>query len=282
MLTLITESLKRLKLAQVSTLSAALSFFSILSLAPLITISIAIAGLFLSRDTIENQIVPRASEVIGLPATALVRSIVDDGNSPTPGGIVALMSFGVLLYGASRIFWQLRLSLNVVWGLTPGIHASIKGRLLAMAYVLIAGIFLAGAVMFNALGATLLIGTVRTLLSGFAPIAWLLSLLIAPITYFIIFAAVFRFLPGADISWSCIWPGAAMTAALFWIGNYLIWLGISYNFARTATSFYGAAGSVIVLLLWVYASAWIFLFGAKLIQVYAERRGTPIVPHSSY
>lgn len=270
MFQLIKKSIRALNVVRVSTLAAALSFFSILSLAPLITITIFVAGLFFSEDTVKNQIVTGTSQLIGAPAAAIVRNIVNNSSRVTAGGILPLISFGVLLYAASRIFWQLRISLDFLWGVKAGERASIRARLLTVAWVLGVGVFLVGAMLLNALAAALVSGFAETLFSDSRAIVWLLSMLVAPTAYCVIFAAIFRFFPSIRLNWSSIWPGAALTAVLFWIGNHTIWFFLAFN---TTASLYGAAGIVVILLLWTYASAAILLFGAEYTRVIAEHRG---------
>ncbi|MCG6856893.1 MAG: YihY/virulence factor BrkB family protein [Salaquimonas sp.] len=259
------------------TLSAALAFYAMLSLAPLITIAILIAGLFLSEATISRELVTGTERFVSPTAAALVRDIIENSRSPATGGVFALIGFGSLLYAASRIFLQLRNSLDFIWGLeNVSVHAKRKYRKSVVTYLisfgaaLLAGLSLVGAMTLNALGATLPFHVVWELLSQFQVLAWLLGLLAAPLLYFCVFATMFKFLPSANVKWSNVWLGAALTAGLFWIGNYLIWLFLAHN---VAASFYGAAGSIIIFLLWTYASAWIFLFGAKFTQVHAKLHG---------
>jgi len=275
------ESLKGLNPNEVPVLAAALAFYALLSLAPLITISIAIAGLVFNQAAVEGGIVTATAEFIGEPAAVYVQDIIRNSFSTTTGGLLAVVSFVFLLFAASTVFWQLRISLNMVWGLMPTSEQSsqnyretIKDRQLSVVAALAVGFLLLGAMLFNALAATIFLRPIQNLLAGFEWIAWLLSLVVAPAMYLVIFAAIFKLLPNAKIKWRDVWPGAAVTAGLFWIGSYLIWL---YLARSGVASIYGAAGSIIVFLLWIYASAWIFLFGAKFTQVYANKYGTPIV-----
>lgn len=273
MFALITKSFRELNPNHVQILSAALSFFLIFSLAPLITISVSILGLFFSTTAIRNQITQGARELIGPVAAELVEGILESSSSLTAGGILALLSFAVLLYAASRIFWQLRVALNIIWGLMPE-RADLKARLLAMAIVPIVGLVLAAAMLFNAFAGTLMDGPFKAFFASFGPLARVLSMLIAPAVYFGVFALIFKYMPTVHVAWSLVWRGAAATTGLFWIGNSLIWL---YLEQVTVRSIYGAAGSLIIFLLWTYYTSWIVLFGAKYTQVRAEHRGESIL-----
>lgn len=282
MLDLIKDSLKGLNPTDVPVLAAALAFYTLLSLAPLVTISVAIAGLVFNQAAAEGEIVIATAEFIGEPAALLVQDIIKNSFNTTTGGLLALVSFVFLLFAASTVFWQIRVSLNTIWGLMPDAEeehhdyfVTLRDRLLSVVAALVAGISLLGTMLLNALAATLFLRPVQNLLIGLGWVAWLLSLVVAPILYLIIFAAIFRLLSSARIKWRDVWPGAAVTAGLFWIGSYLIWIYLSRS---GISSVYGAAGSIIVFLLWIYASAWIFLFGAKFTQVYANKYGTPIMP----
>jgi membrane protein len=262
--------------------AAALAFYTLLSLAPLVTITVAISGLVFDQAAVESQILTMATDIIGEPAANLLQSIFKINAEPTTGGILAAISFVFLLFAASTMFWQLRVSLNTVWGLRPeatdvrqNYLVTLMDRLLALVTVLVVGFLLLGALLLSALATAISLIPVQALLANFQWLAWLLSLVVSPVIYLLIFAAIFKFLPRSNVRWRDLWPGAAVTAVLFWLGGYLIWL---YLARSGVASIYGAAGSLIVFLLWVYASAWIFLFGAKFTQVYANTYGIPIEP----
>lgn len=281
MFSLLRESVKQLNPIEIPVLAAALAFYALLSLAPLVIISIAIAGLIFSQSAAESQILAATAEFIGKPAAVVVQDIIRNISNATTSGLAAALSFLFLLYAASRIFWQLRISLHTIWALMPKAQqadqyyqATIKDRLLSIVAVLVVGVLLLAAMLLNALAAGGFLGTVRHWLAGFEGLAWVLSFAVAPALYMLIFAAIFKWLPNAKVSWSVVWPGAALTACLFWIGGYIIWW---YLVHRAVGSVYGAAGSLVIFMLWTYASAWIFLFGAKFTQVYAGKHGTPIV-----
>ncbi len=282
---MIKESLKGLNPTDVPVLAAALAFYALLSLAPLVTISVAIAGLVFNQAAVEGQIVTATADFIGEAAAVFVQDIIKNSLNTTTGGILAIVSFVFLLFAASTVFWQLRVSLNTIWGLMPNVEegdhnyrVTLIDRLLSVVAALAVGLLLLGALLLNALAAAIFLKPVQNLLANFEWIAWLLSLVIAPVLYMLIFAAIFKLLPNAKIKWRDVWPGAAVTAGLFWIGGHIVWLYLAHS---GVASIYGAAGSIIVFLLWIYASAWIFLFGAKFTQVYANKYGTPIVPIES-
>lgn len=280
MFSLLKDSVKGLNPIDVPVLAAALAFYALLSLAPLIIISIAIAGLIFSQSAVETQIVAAAAELVGKPAGVVVQDIIKNISDTTTGGLAAAISSLLLLFAASRIFWQLRVSLHTIWDLMPKseqidqyYEATIKDRLLSIGAVLVVGLLLLGAMLLNALAAPVFSGFLHNLVGGFKGLGWVLSLAVAPALYAVIFAGIFKFLPNAKVKLSVIWPGAVLTAVLFWIGGYIIWW---YLANKAVGSVYGAAGSIIIFLLWAYVSSWIFLFGAKFTQVYAEKHGKPI------
>lgn len=282
MFNLISKTLKGLDPTDVPVLAAALAFYTLLSLAPLVTITVAIAGLVFNQAAVEGQIVAVTAEFIGQQAAVFIQGIVRNSSNPTTGGILAVVSFVFLLFAASTVFWQLRVSLNTVCGFMP--HPELKeqeyvvtliDRLLSLAAALVVGLLLLAALVLNALLAAIFLKPVQILLANFELLAWLLSLVVAPALYTVVFAAIFKLLPRAIVKWRDVWAGAAMTAVLFWIGGHIVWLYLSRS---GVASIYGAAGSIIVFLLWIYSSAWIFLFGAKFTQVYANTYGTPIEP----
>lgn len=282
MFALIKETLKGLNPNDVPVLSAALAFYALLSLAPLVTISVAIAGLVFNQAAVEGKIVAATAEFIGEPAAVFVQDIIKNSLNTTTGGILAVLSFAFLLFAASTVFWQLRVSLNTVWGLMPQTEqaahdylVTLTDRLLSLVAALVVGFLLLGSLLFNTLAAAVFLRPLQNLLAGFELIAWLLSLVVAPALYTVIFAAIFKLVPRAKIRWRDVWPGAAVTAVLTWIGGQVVWFYLVFS---GVASIYGAAGSIIVFLIWIYASAWIFLFGAKFTQVYANKYGNPIGP----
>ena len=183
-----------------------------------------------------------------------------------------------LLFGAGGVVGQLQTSLNTIWGVTPksgrGVWGLIRDRFISFAMVLGVGFLLLVSLAITALltGLTQFMGS---LVGGAAFIAHLLDILVSFSFVTILFAIIYKFLPDALIRWKDVWIGAALTSLLFTVGKFLIGF---YLGSSGVASAYGAAGSLITVLLWVYYSSLIFFFGAEFTQVYASKYGSGVVP----
>jgi len=263
--------------------AAALAYYTIFSLAPLLIVSVAIASLAFSRAAAEGRIVAQIEGTVGEVAATAIQDILVNSTDVVSGSVATGIGILLSLYGASTVFWQLRASLNAMWGIAPrertlrqNIVAVIKGRLLSAAAVLATGFVPLISLLINALWSAVPEGTRRGLLSSLAAYVPLLRLLASPVVFTVVFALIFKLLPQAKIRWREVWLGAAVTALLFWLGNALLGLYLAHS---VVTSLYGAAGSLVAFLVWTYYTASIVLFGAKFTQVYANQYGVPIVPH---
>jgi membrane protein len=269
---------------QASLYAAALAFYTIFSLAPLAVISVGIAGLVFNRTAVEGDLVEIVEEMAGAQIARLIQDILLSYVLPSraSSGLATLIGLGVMIYGASIIFSQLRLSLNAMWEIVPkavnlrqNILVMIKNHLLSAAAAISMGVYLLVALILNNLWAALPTESIRAMFPGTAYLVPLLTFVISPVLYWLPFALIYKLLPQAKVRWRDVGPGAALAAILFWIGGQLIGL---YLTRSSFTSVYGAAGSLVALLIWVYYSAQIFLFGAKFTQFYAELYGLPITP----
>jgi membrane protein len=260
--------------------AAALAFYTLLSMAPLIIIAVAIAGTVLGRGTAENEALRLLAETMGTQAADTVRGWVEEASAT--GGAASFIGFALLLYTASRLTAQLRTALNQVWNvdqaLAEGFQASVRGylrrRLFAFVLVLAAGPLL------------LVVFASRALLSGLyhlvfpqAPLAGSLvqfaQLTFSFVLVALISAVVFKYVPDTRVGWHAVRWGAVLTSLLFNVGNWLVGLYLGHTaIAQT----YGAAGSVVVVLLWLYFSAQMFLAGAEFTQVYAAHFGRGLTP----
>ncbi len=247
-------------------LSAALSLYTILSLAPLLVITFkVVAMIWHGQEVARQQIMRQMSQLMGSQAADAIKPMLDGTSKPGGGHVATIVSTLVLLFSATGVFVELQDSMNTIWGVKPapnrGIYAFIRNRLLSLGMVF--GIaFLLLVSMF-----------LTAVLSSFAN--WLISnsgwLLIAVdvivsfVVVWILFAAIFKFLPDVQLSWRHVGAGALLTAALFTIGKY----GLAIYFKKAApTSAFGAAGSLAAVLLWVYYSAFILFFGAEFTKVW--------------
>lgn len=259
-------------------LAAALSYYTIFSIPPLLIITIAIAGLVFGQEAAESRIIAQFSSLIGADSAEALQAMI--ANARHPGESVAAAIFGViiLLFGASGVFGQLQDALNTIWGVAPkpgqGILSMIKNRFFSFSMVLGLSFLLLVSLIISTALAT--VGEfVSALLPDLTILAQLLNLLISLSAVTVVFALIFKVVPDVEIAWSDVWIGAAVTAVLFVLGQFAIGLYLGNS---DVTSTYGAAGALVVILLWVFYSAQIMFIGAEFTQVYADRHGARIVP----
>jgi membrane protein len=259
-------------------LSAALAYYSIFSIAPLLIIAVSVAGLALGEEAVQGELEGQLRAYVGPQAAASVQSMVQSASRPADGWLGATVGFLVMLLGASGVFAQLKDALNTVWEVKPrsggGVAGFLRARLvsfgmvLAIGFLLLTSLFLTTALAaFNGyierfLGIPQFLGT----LLGFAASFGIVTVL---------FAFIFKVLPDARVQWRNVWVGAVATGFLFEIGKF----ALSFYLGRESTaSGFGAAGSVVLLLLWVYYASCILLFGAEFTRVYARATGHAILP----
>ncbi|MCA9924157.1 MAG: YihY/virulence factor BrkB family protein [Anaerolineales bacterium] len=261
-----------------SMLAASLAYYTIFAIAPLLVIAVAVAGFVFGEAAAEGQIVTAIQDTVGREAAVVIEQLVAKSGESNAGTIATIISTTLLFFGASGLFGQLQRALNIIWGITPdpgqGITGVIRKRLLSFGMVLLVGLLLllsltAGTII-NALGNLLehIFPVVGPLLPSMEVIASFALLIL-------LFTLLFRILPDADVSWRDVFLGAVVTAVFFTIGEYLIGLYLSHS---TVSSTYGAAGSLVIVLLWIYYSAQIMLFGAEFTQTYANKYGSKVKP----
>jgi membrane protein len=252
-------------------LGAALAFYTVLSLAPLVIVVLAIVSLALGESSAQAQLTGQVEQMVGADGADAVKGILERGDRPGAGLFASILGTLTLLFGASGVFGELRASLNTLWDLpapkSSGIFNMIRERLLSFGMVLAIGFLLLVALIVSALFAAM-----GKFLGGLLPLpeavmqAGTFVLSLAGITG--LFGLILRYVPDTRMAWRAVWVGAFTTAVLFTMGKFLIGL---YLGKATIASSYGAAGSLVVLIVWVYYSAQIFFFGAQFTQVYAER-----------
>ena len=255
--------------------AAALSYYTLFSLAPLLIISIAVAGFVFGHEAAHNQIVMTIQGLVGRESAEAVQAMIQSAsNRPESGMLSSLIGGIVLLFGAGGVVGQLQTSLNTIWGVKAqsdsGVHEFIRRRFISFAMVLAVGFLLLVSLTISALisGVAQFMGA---LIGEAALIAHVLDILLSFGFITLLFATIYKLLPDVEIQWNDVLTGAAMTSVLFTIGKSLIGL---YLGSSAITSIYGAAGSIITVLLWVYYSALIFLLGAEFTQVYAGMYGS--------
>ncbi len=260
-------------------LAAAIAYYTIFSLSPLIIIALAVAGQFFNGDAARAQLLAQISSFMGQPTATFIGSILDSSALSQGSFVATCISLGVLLVGASGIFGQVQFALNKIWDVPPQLKRNLismlKIRLRSFLMVLLVGImllvFLILSAMASSINASINIGAQNT---------WLpqaINFIVIFVIFTILCAMIFRIVPDKEITWADVWLGAGITTTLFMIGRYAI--GLYINFTRSGSA-YGAAGSLIVLLIWIYYSAHIFLLGAEFTHVYALKFGSHRHPES--
>ena len=267
---------------QAPMLGAALAYYTVFSLAPLLIITIAIAGLIFGAEAAQGQIFDQLRGLLGAASGKAMQEIVQSASAEPKTGVVAtVIGFVTLLFGASGVFGQLQASLNIIWGVQPkpgrGIVGIIRDRSLSFGFILVVGFLLLVSLLLTA--AIAFVGKqFGTMVPGMEAVIQLLNSILSLAVITLLFAMMFKILPDANIAWRDVWTGAFITALLFTIGKFA--LGLYLGRSGVASS-YGAAGSLIVLLLWVYYSSQILFFGAEFTQVYANRFGSHVTPSSN-
>ena len=255
-------------------LGAALAYYTIFSLAPLLLIAIAIAGVVFGREAAQGEIFSQLRGVLGEQAASGVQEMVKSAAKPKTGTLATVVGIVTLLFGAAGVFGQLKDALNTIWNVEPkkksGILGLLKDRFLSFAMVLGTGFLLLVSLVIDSAVAAAghFIGD---RLPGGETLWQGVQLIVSLAVVTLLFALIFRFLPDIHPTWRDVWFGAVFTAVLFVVGKFALGL---YLGKSAVGSSYGAAGSLVVLLLWVYYSAQILFFGAEFTQVYARTHGS--------
>ncbi len=257
--------------------AAALAFYMVFSLAPSLIIIVAVAGAFAGRLAARTALFHQITVFVG-PRAASFLQILSEGASQGSGATSTVIGIALTLFGATAVFVELQSSLNHIWHVEPKADRFVRrllySRLLSFLMVLAIGVLLLAALAAGAMLAALghIFGD-RFPLPGV--VAQTTGMVVSFALMVVLFAAIYKTLPDVLISWKDVWVGAAITAVFMAVGRLLIILYLARSSLR---SVYGAAGSLVMILLWVYYSAQIFLFGAEFTQVYARRYGSNILP----
>lgn len=276
---LVKDTFKEWTEDNVPLLAAALAYYTVFSLAPLLIIAIAIAGAVFGEAAAQGELVNQIQGLVGRDGAEAIQGMIQNAHKPGSGGIFStIVGIVLLLVGASGVFGQLQTALNTIWEVKPkpgqGMRSFLQSRFLSFAMVVVIGFLLLVSLLLSAI-----LAGISTFFSGFIPQYAMLGQLINFIISFgvitLLFASIYKFLPDVHVPWKNLWVGSAVTALLFNIGKHLLGL---YLGSSSVGSTYGAAGSFVVLLVWVFYSAQILLIGAEFTQVYSKYRGTPIRP----
>jgi membrane protein len=259
-------------------LGAALAYYAIFSLAPLLLIVIGVAGLVWGREAVQGQLVGQLQGIVGEQGGQAIQTMIANAGKHGSGVAATIIGLVTILFGATGVFVQLQNALDRIWNVEPkpgaGIWGFVKTRMLSFGMIL--GI---GFLLLISLVVATAVTAVSTWATGLMPAAKVLTEGLAFVVSFalttLLFAMIFRFLPDVKITWRDVWIGAAATALLFTLGKFLIGL---YLAKSSVASTYGAAGSLVVVLLWIYYSSQILFLGAEFTQVYASHYGSNIRP----
>ena len=253
---------------------AALAYYSVLSLAPLVILVVAIAGLAFGEAAARGQIVYQIQDLIGYQGAEAVQTVLKATYKPKTGIVASALGVLTLLFGASGVFGELRDSLNTIWDAPApaawSILSELKSRFFSFAMVLGIGFLLLVSLVVSAV-----LATVEKYFSTALPVPPAVLLIINDVISLVaitfLFALTYKYVPDVRLEWNDVWIGAAGTAFLFTLGKF----GIGFYLGRAAVgSAYGAAASLVVVLVWVYYSAQIFLFGAEFTHIYATSHGS--------
>ncbi len=251
-------------------LGASLAFYTTLALAPLSIIAVAVAGYFFGAEAARGEIVDQIDHLVGQQGAIAVEELIQKASEPHQSRLATVISIVLLVIGATGVFAELKDSLDVIWEVKRkpglGIWAMAKTQLLAFAVVIGTGFLLLVSLVLTAT-LTAFSQWLGQWLPGTLWTAYVLDLLISFLIITLLFTLIFKLLPDVTVSWKDVWIGSVFTAVLFMIGKFLIGIYIG---SASIGSIYGAAGSLVIVLVWTYYSSQILFFGAELIRAYAK------------
>ncbi|RFM26329.1 YihY/virulence factor BrkB family protein [Deminuibacter soli] len=260
-------------------LSASLAYSTIFSLGPLLLLMMSLASIFFGQDAIEGRVFQQLNDLIGAGAAKQVQDIIRNIQFSGKTHMALITSIIILIVGATSLFIEIQDSLNIIWRVRAkpkkGWLKFLQNRLLSSSMIISLGFLLVASLIVNGLVDALSAILSRYISDVAVVLMSIINMLITFIVIALLFGIMFKFLPDVKIKWRDVRTGALVTAVFFMLGRYLIGLYIS----TTGTgSTYGAAGSIIILLVWIYYTAVIFYLGAEFTQVYSETYGTRIQP----
>lgn len=255
-------------------LGAGLAYYTVLSIAPLLIVVIGVIGLAFGHKAATGQIMDQIQGLVGQEGAKAIQTVIANADKPKTGTLATILGLITLFLGASGVFIELRDSLNSIWDVkakdSGGVWATIRDRVFSFGMVLAIGFLLLVSLALSA-------GTEAAMkyVNGILPLpGWtleVLNIVFSLVVITVLFALIYRFVPDDKVAWRDVWVGAGVTAILFTLGKFLIGL---YLGKASIGSTYGAAGSLVVVLAWIYYSAQIFFFGAEFTHVYAIRKGS--------
>ena len=255
-------------------LGAALAYYTIFSIAPLLLLAVAISGMVCGQEAAQGAIAKQLDNVMGAATAKSVQEMIANAAKPKTGTMATIISVITLLFGASGVFGQLKDALNTIWNVEgkprPGIIGFVRNRFMSMAMVAGIGFLLLVTLIIDAV-LSAMGDWIGARMPGGEALFHTLHVIVSFAVVTVLFAMIFRILPDLKIAWKDVWLGALITSFLFVLGK----LGLGLYLGKAAVgSSYGAAGSLVILLVWVYWSAQILFLGAEFTQVYARNYGS--------
>ncbi len=254
-------------------MGAALAYYTTFSMAPMVMLAVGVIGLVVAQADAQASIVSQLSTIMGSEGGTIAEAILTHSAQQQTGLWATLTGLVVLLVGASGVFAELQDSLNIIWEVPPRERpwrTLIQERLLSFVMVFVLGFLMLVSLLLSA-GIAALGAGMKSWAPGFEAVWESANSLVSFVVMTLLFAAIYRFMPDVRIAWRDVWTGAALTTALFILGKYLLGIYIAHS---AFTSMYGAVGSLVILLVWVFYSAQIFFFGAEFTCVFARRKGS--------
>lgn len=260
-------------------LSAIVAYYTVLALPALLVIIINVIGAIWGVEIVQGQLTDEISAALGKDAASAIENIIIETQNSESNFLSTVIGIGTLLFGATGVFYQLKISLNEIWKIKTNpnvkIWKIITDRALSFAFILVIGFLLLVSFIVTAAISALNSYIRDALPDVLLYIAYILDFVLSVGIISVLFALMFKYLPDAKIKWRTVWIGAILTSILFVVGKLL--LGIYFGQADPGST-YGAAGSIILILLWVSYSSLILFFGAEFTYVYAKRYGKGIEP----
>lgn len=260
-------------------MGAAISYYTVFSLAPLLVIIIAVAGALFGREAVQGQIVGQIDHMVGTQGAEFVQGLVANSSDTERGLVAGAISIVVLLVGATTVFAELQSSLDRIWHVPErekpsGIWGMLRARLLSFGLIMGVAFLLMVSLVVSA-GLSALNSWAGGLLPGWEKLLVVVNVAVSLGIFTVLFAMIYKVLPSTDIAWHDVWVGSFVTAILFELGKF----GIGLYLGRSGvTESFQAAGALVVLLAWVYYASQIFLFGAEFTKVYADSHGSRATP----
>lgn len=260
--------------------ASSIAFYTIFSLPAILIISLSVGAAFYERAVVQEELVNQVGRLIGDKSAAEIETILANAAMDSTGALAKIVGIATLIFSATTVFISLQTSLNKIWGIKPkperGFVKYLLDRLLSLAMVISIGFLLLVSLIIDTVLVVIQQGLAKLLAGWTLYFVTVLNVAISLGLITLIFALLFKVLPDAKIKWRDVWVGAIVTTAFFTLGKYMIGFYLGNSSFNSA---YGAAGSLVILLIWVYYSTVIFLFGAELTSVYAEKRGSQIMPY---